>query len=789
MPLAALTPAAGAATRTSRGESLDLGGHEDPGATPASAPGGLSLLLDLGLRLKEERSADNILREMQGVSPVAAAAAQQQPLPPPLRPSSAAAPPPQADSAELVRHTGTLWKLGQGLGITSLVFGAAARRWTHRYFVLAGRSLSWYASAASASAGSKALGSLPLIALPPAERLASLLQLNAAAVAAALLAKASPSAHVTAEALKAALSSDAFPAAFFARLRAEGTLAFPRLGLEPSLLECSGSSGGASGGVAGPAPLPGSEREAALYTIIASMVAGQGAGLPRECAEVAARSGLAPITLLTTQDRSLVVAAESHEDLGTWTQAIAELVRNEQSRLLVMARWDREGVAALALRLALPAGAPGAASPHPSPRPFGFQKPTSPRPLQGAATPSFGAKPPKPSGPPPTLAGPEPAAASPASRKAADAAAPPQPTPSSAELHTSPLAATPATAAAACARQEHPPDALVVSLSSPSAPTSEPTSAPAQAAAASEAAPAPTAAAPPGPFSEEDAGSSAESEKGEAGEGEEGAGLWDLRLDEVEIVSRIGSGAHGDVYKGLFCGSTVAIKLLKKTSVAPEELQALRREVEVLSALRHPNCVLFLGAGLQPPAVFIVMEHCELGSLADLLYDRSQPLSSTVRLSVALQAAQGMAYLHAPRRRIIHRDLKSANLLVKRDLTVQVADFGVTIVKGGQGGEARAGGGSSSTSTPPLRGTPQWMAPELLEGGDFTESVDIYSFGITLCEIVARILPFSDRYARFDFIDAVLRRGPCPPSPCGSRRQCAPPSPLPLRGGARTLMM
>ena len=64
-----------------------------------------------------------------------------------------------------------------------------------------------------------------------------------------------------------------------------------------------------------------------------------------------------------------------------------------------------------------------------------------------------------------------------------------------------------------------------------------------------------------------------------------------------------------------------------------------------------------------------------------------------------------------------------------------------------------------------MNGTPQWMAPELLEGGDYNESIDVYAFGIVLCEIAARIVPFSDRYSRFDIIDAVLEEGAMPTLP------------------------
>src|SRR5207253_948152 len=117
------------------------------------------------------------------------------------------------------------------------------------------------------------------------------------------------------------------------------------------------------------------------------------------------------------------------------------------------------------------------------------------------------------------------------------------------------------------------------------------------------------------------------------------------------------------------------------------------------------------------PNIFIVTEWCERGSLHDLLYDRTIPLSVANRLGLALQTAQGMCYLHADRHKIIHRDLKSHNLLVTRDFTIKVADFGVTIMRTGANtskntpgaakpsrrGNAGGGGGGGGGGVVPLR--------------------------------------------------------------------------------------
>lgn len=269
---------------------------------------------------------------------------------------------------------------------------------------------------------------------------------------------------------------------------------------------------------------------------------------------------------------------------------------------------------------------------------------------------------------------------------------------------------------------------------------------------------------------------------------------WEISEDEITITDMIGKGSFGEVYKGRVWGSDVAVKLLNTAAAGEEALESLGAEVAILAQLRHPNVVLYLGASTALPNVFVVTEWCERGSLSEMLYDRSLPMSAAMRISLALQTAQGMCYLHTPRRGIIHRDLKSHNLLVTRDFTVKVADFGLTIKSSSAAVEVStskededAGGKSSSSSSSDgphaaantgiksgafygVQGTPQFMAPEVLEGQRYNGSVDVYSFGIVLCELVGRILPYSDVYRRFDFVDAVLEEGAMPTIP----RWCGP---------------
>jgi len=102
-----------------------------------------------------------------------------------------------------------------------------------------------------------------------------------------------------------------------------------------------------------------------------------------------------------------------------------------------------------------------------------------------------------------------------------------------------------------------------------------------------------------------------------------GTAAWELSEDEVEVTERIGLGNFGEVFRGRLWGSDVAVKLMRTTEVTSKEVESLQDEVNILSQLRHPNVVLYMGASTMPPNIFIVTEWCERGSLHDTLYDPS----------------------------------------------------------------------------------------------------------------------------------------------------------------------
>mmetsp|Transcript_27257 Transcript_27257/g.38413 ORF Transcript_27257/g.38413 Transcript_27257/m.38413 type:complete len:685 (+) Transcript_27257:201-2255(+) len=232
----------------------------------------------------------------------------------------------------------------------------------------------------------------------------------------------------------------------------------------------------------------------------------------------------------------------------------------------------------------------------------------------------------------------------------------------------------------------------------------------------------------------------------------------DIDYKEIEIAERIGRGNFGEVYKGVWRGTVVAVKKTKIPSHVSEteELQFLEdfaREAQIMRALRHPNVVQFLGicrSGADD--ICIITEFMPRGNLNKLLHDRSLHLDWDLRLRIAMDVAKGMNYLHKSNPPIVHRDLKTYNLLVDGNYKVKVCDFGL----------ARLLNQTSGVMT--SCGTPAWTAPEVLRNELYTEKADVYSFGIVLWELVTREEPHQG-VPPFQVVFAVGTQGVRPPIP------------------------
>ncbi|RZC89074.1 hypothetical protein C5167_030767 [Papaver somniferum] len=218
---------------------------------------------------------------------------------------------------------------------------------------------------------------------------------------------------------------------------------------------------------------------------------------------------------------------------------------------------------------------------------------------------------------------------------------------------------------------------------------------------------------------------------------------YDILWEDLTIGEQIGQGSCGTVYHGLWCGSDVAVKVFSKIEYSGDLLRAFRQEVLLMKRLRHPNVLLFMGAVASPQHMCIVTEFLPRGSLFQFLQRSTQKLDWRRRVLMALDIARGMNYLHCCNPPIVHRDLKSSNLLVDKNWNVKVGDFGLSKLKH-----------QTFLSTLTGKGTPQWMAPEVLRNERSDEKSDVYSYGVVLWEIATQKIPW-DNFNSMQVIGAV----------------------------------
>eukprot|EP01137_Pigoraptor_chileana_P014640 Opistho-2@69515 len=200
---------------------------------------------------------------------------------------------------------------------------------------------------------------------------------------------------------------------------------------------------------------------------------------------------------------------------------------------------------------------------------------------------------------------------------------------------------------------------------------------------------------------------------------------WLVPSAEIRLGVKLGSGASGEMYKADWKGMKVAVKKLFRQKMDDTALEDWKTELSILSQIRHPNCILFMGAILEPGKMWIISEYMPKGSLHDVLHDTSQSLSWPQRINMSKDVARAMLYLHTYKPPIIHRDLKSHNMLVDNNFVVKVGDFGFARIL-------------ASSSVMTQCGTMCWTAPEILRGKKYDEKVDLYSYGIVLWEIGTR---------------------------------------------------
>lgn len=214
-----------------------------------------------------------------------------------------------------------------------------------------------------------------------------------------------------------------------------------------------------------------------------------------------------------------------------------------------------------------------------------------------------------------------------------------------------------------------------------------------------------------------------------------------LNITELKIEKMIGSGGSAKVYKGTYKEIDVAIKRLNLQSIdISKARQEFKREVNTLSKIRNPNLVLFMGVALDNTNLCIVTEYWFGGSLFQLLHqDLHIGLSWKQKLNISLDVAKGMNYLHnAFEQPIIHRDLKSLNLLLQTPVTSSTDYICTKITDFGLSRENSLVNEMMTANT----GTYHWMAPEVLDAKPYTHKADVFSYGICLYEIITRTTPY-----------------------------------------------
>ncbi|CDO98586.1 unnamed protein product [Coffea canephora] len=204
----------------------------------------------------------------------------------------------------------------------------------------------------------------------------------------------------------------------------------------------------------------------------------------------------------------------------------------------------------------------------------------------------------------------------------------------------------------------------------------------------------------------------------------------DIATDHFSEENKLGQGGFGPVYKGkLVNGLEIAVKRLNRMS--GHGIEQFKNEVKVISKLQHRNLVKLLGYCIEKEERLLIYEYLPNNSLDSVLFDAAKRdiLDWKRRLKIIEGVAQGLLYLHKySRLKIIHRDLKTSNVLLDADLNPKISDFGTARIFGEN--EMRG-------STKNIVGTYGYMSPEYAMDGIFSEKSDVFSFGVMILEIIS----------------------------------------------------
>ncbi|KAJ3150758.1 hypothetical protein HDU86_006266 [Geranomyces michiganensis] len=225
-----------------------------------------------------------------------------------------------------------------------------------------------------------------------------------------------------------------------------------------------------------------------------------------------------------------------------------------------------------------------------------------------------------------------------------------------------------------------------------------------------------------------------------------------MNVDDYKIGEPIGYGSSAVVYIACYkpTNINVAIKMIDLDMFERNQIDELRREIQIMSLSKHPNLLPVYGSFVSGSKLLIVTPFLSSGSCLDIMKTAFQDGMDEVSIATILrQALEGLAYLH--KNGLIHRDVKAGNLLIHEDGLVQLADFGVS--------SSLMDTGERRGLRKTFVGTPCWMAPEVMEQSGYDYKADIWSFGITALELATGHAPFA-KYPPLKVLMMTLQNDP-----------------------------
>ncbi|MCJ7578614.1 MAG: serine/threonine protein kinase, partial [candidate division Zixibacteria bacterium] len=206
-------------------------------------------------------------------------------------------------------------------------------------------------------------------------------------------------------------------------------------------------------------------------------------------------------------------------------------------------------------------------------------------------------------------------------------------------------------------------------------------------------------------------------------------------ISHYKILEKLGEGGMGVVYKAqdTKLDRIVALKFLPQHLTSdPVEKERFVHEAKAASALNHPNVTTIYEIDEFEGQMFIVMEYCEGKTLKQII--EKETLSVRKVLDIGIQICEGLVVAHE--KGIVHRDIKSANIMLTPRGQVKIMDFGLAKLKGG----------TKLTQTRSTLGTAAYMSPEQAQGEEVDQRSDVFSFGVVLYELLTGRLPFEGEH-------------------------------------------